>query len=158
MDGPWTSSSYGEQSSEWASGTFRWFSPGEEGKGKSNEEIREGIRKSEDTESPNGDAIHLSNGMARDALSFSNDSRELLLMDKSFFMEMYKHSTWNGHCMLVICKTLQYHQNYEINRSFPDFLDGGYGSRSKDTLGLDNFSILFSRSFGSCCAYVTDIL
>lgn len=42
--------------------------------------------------------------------------------------------------MLVIRKTLQHHQNYEINRCFPSFPDGGYVSRFKDILGLDNFS------------------
>lgn len=49
--------------------------------------------------------------------------------------------------MLVICKVLQHHQNYEINQCFLNFPDSDYEARFKDTLGPDNFSTLSSGAF-----------
>lgn len=68
-------------------------------------------------------------------------------MNKPFFMEMYEHSIWMSHYMLVIRKTLQHYQDYEINRYSPDFPNNEYGSRLKDAPKLDNFSTLPSGAF-----------
>lgn len=62
-------------------------------------------------------------------------------LEKSF-VEKYEQSSGRDYYMPVICKVLQCHQNYKINRCFPDFPDGGYGARFKDTLGPDNFLTL----------------
>lgn len=68
-------------------------------------------------------------------------------IDKPFFEETYECSSSKSHFMLMIHKTLQYHQNYKIKHCFFDFPDGGYRSRFKDVLGLDNFSTLSSGVF-----------
>lgn len=49
--------------------------------------------------------------------------------------------------MSVSHKVLQHHQNYENNRCFPDFPNGGYGSRFNDAHRPDNFSTLSSGFF-----------
>lgn len=70
----WTSPSHSQQSSEWVTGSLQWFSPRRQDKGESDK----GVYKSEDAESPSRDALHLPNGVARDALSFPNDYCKLL--------------------------------------------------------------------------------
>lgn len=63
-------------------------------------------------------------------------------LEKSYFVEKYERSTWIIYYMPVIHKTLQHHQNYEINMCFLDLPGSGYEFRFKDILEPDNFSVL----------------